>query len=254
MPSLAAPSSPSTDERSAASVRDLVKVYGSGPTEVLALDHVDADIPSGRLTAIMGPSGSGKSTLLHLLAGLEMPTSGTVRIGGTDLGGLSDVALTRLRRSEVGFVFQDFNLIPSLDVATNVELPLRLDGRRAEPAWLDTVIEAVGLGTRLHHLPAELSGGQQQRVAVARALLTRPAIVFADEPTGNLDSNASAEVLSFLRRSVRDLGQSVVMVTHDPHAAVYADRVVFLADGSIVGELTAPTVPAVLDRMRHLGG
>jgi putative ABC transport system ATP-binding protein len=254
MPSLAAAPSASTAEGSAASVRDLVKVYGSGPTEVLALDHVDADIPGAMLTAIMGPSGSGKSTLLHVLAGLERPTSGSVRIGDADLGRLGDVSLARLRRSEVGFVFQDFNLIPSLDVAGNIELPLRLDGRRADPEWLDIVIETMGLSARLHHLPAELSGGQQQRVAIARALLTRPAIVFADEPTGNLDSNASAEVLSFLRRSVRDHGQSIVMVTHDPHAAVYADRVMFLADGRIVGELSDPTVPAVLDRMRHLGG
>jgi putative ABC transport system ATP-binding protein len=247
-------SAPSPQGAAAVQTHDLVKVYGSGPAQVRALDGVTAAFSAGALTAIMGPSGSGKSTLLHILAGLEPPTAGRVRIGGTDLSGLSDTALTRLRRTEVGFVFQSYNLVPSLDAAANIELPLRLDGRRADGAWFDAVVNTVGLRERLHHRPSELSGGQQQRVAVARALLTRPSVVFADEPTGNLDSNASAEVLSFLRRSVREHGQTVVMVTHDPHAAAYADRVVFLADGRLVGELFDVTVPAVLDRMRELGG
>jgi putative ABC transport system ATP-binding protein len=247
-------SAPVPQRAAAVDSHDLVKVYGSGPAQVRALDGVTAAFPAGELTAIMGPSGSGKSTLLHVLAGLERPTAGTVRIGDTDLSGLSDAALTRLRRTEIGFVFQSFNLVPSLDAAANIELPVRLDGRRAETAWFDAVVSTVGLRERLHHRPAELSGGEQQRVAVARALLTRPSVVFADEPTGNLDSNASAEVLSFLRRSVREHGQTVVMVTHDPHAAAYADRVVFLADGRVVDELFDVTAPAVLDRMRQLGG
>jgi putative ABC transport system ATP-binding protein len=247
-------SAPSPQRAAAVQTHDLVKVYGSGPAQVRALDGVTAAFPVGELTAIMGPSGSGKSTLLHVLAGLERPTAGTVRIGERDLSGLRDAALTRLRRTEVGFVFQSFNLVPSLDAAANIELPLRLDGRRADGAWFDAVVNTVGLRERLHHRPSELSGGQQQRVAVARALLTRPSVVFADEPTGNLDSNASAEVLSFLRRSVREHGQTIVMVTHDPHAAAYADRVVFLADGRLVGELFDVTVPAVLHRVRHLGG
>jgi putative ABC transport system ATP-binding protein len=237
----------------AVAASDLVKVYGTPPAEVRALDGVSATFPSGELTAIMGPSGSGKSTFMHVLAGLDRPTSGDVRIGKTSVSDLSDRALSRLRRTQVGFVFQSFNLVPSLTAADNIRLPLRLDGRRPDPDWFDAIVETVGLGERLDHRPAELSGGQQQRVAVARALLTRPAVVFADEPTGNLDSNASAEVLSFLRRSVREHGQTIVMVTHDPHAAAYADRVLFLADGRIVDESRDVTVTAVLDRMRTLG-
>jgi putative ABC transport system ATP-binding protein len=237
----------------AVAATDLVKLYGTPPAEVRALDGVSATFPTGELTAIMGPSGSGKSTFMHVLAGLDRPTSGGVRIGETAISDLSDRALSRLRRTQVGFVFQSFNLVPSLTVADNLRLPLRLDGRKPDPGWYDAIIDTVGLGERLDHRPAELSGGQQQRVAVARALLTRPAVVFADEPTGNLDSNASAAVLSFLRRSVREHGQTIVMVTHDPHAAAYADRVLFLADGRIVDESRDVTVPAVLDRMRTLG-
>jgi putative ABC transport system ATP-binding protein len=237
----------------AVAATDLVKVYGTPPAQVRALDGVSASFPSGELTAIMGPSGSGKSTFMHVLAGLDRPTSGSVRIGETTVSDLSERALSRLRRTQVGFVFQSFNLVPSLTAADNIRLPLRLDGRRPDPDWFDAIVATVGLGERLGHRPTELSGGQQQRVAVARALLTRPAVVFADEPTGNLDSNASAEVLSFLRRSVREHGQTIVMVTHDPHAAAYADRVLFLADGRIVDESRDVTVPAVLDRMRTLG-
>lgn len=237
----------------AVAATDLVKVYGTPPAQVRALDGVSATFPSGELTAIMGPSGSGKSTFMHVLAGLDRPTSGSVRIGDTNVSELSDRALSRLRRTQVGFVFQSFNLVPSLTAADNIRLPLRLDGRQPDRDWFDAIVATVGLGERLDHRPAELSGGQQQRVAVARALLTRPAVVFADEPTGNLDSNASAEVLSFLRRSVREHGQTIVMVTHDPHAAAYADRVLFLADGRIVDESRDVTVPTVLDRMRTLG-
>ena len=232
---------------------DLVKVYRAGTAEVRALDGISAEFAAGELTAIMGPSGSGKSTFMHVLAGLERPTSGIARIGGVDVTTLDDKALTRLRRTQVGFVFQSFNLVPSLTAADNIALPLRLDGRHPDAEWLDTVIETVSLRDRLDHRPAELSGGQQQRVAVARALVTRPTVVFADEPTGNLDSTASTEVLSFLRRSVREHGQTTVMVTHDPHAASFADRVLFLKDGRFVDELDGPTVPAVLDRMKKLG-
>jgi putative ABC transport system ATP-binding protein len=237
----------------AVAATDLIKVYGTPPAEIHALDGVSASFPSGEFTAIMGPSGSGKSTFMHVLAGLDRPTSGSVRIGETIISELSDQALSRLRRTQVGFVFQSFNLVPSLTAADNIRLPLRLDGRKPDQDWFDEIVATVGLGERLDHRPAELSGGQQQRVAVARALLTRPAVVFADEPTGNLDSNASAEVLSFLRRSVREHGQTIVMVTHDPHAAAYADRVLFLADGRIVDESRNVTVPGVLDRMRTLG-
>ena len=237
----------------AARAVDLVKVHGSGSTAVRALDGVSIDFPAGAFTAVMGPSGSGKSTLLHCLAALDRPTSGRVEIGGTSVAGLSDKELTRLRRDRVGFVFQAFNLLPQLTAAENIELPQRLAGGRAEPAWLDTVIDAVGLRDRLSHRPAELSGGQQQRVAVARALAGRPDIVFADEPTGNLDSVSSSELLGFLRRSVDDLGQSIVMVTHDATAASYADGVVFLGDGRIVDALARPTAEAVLDRLKSLG-
>ena len=249
------PTTAGTDSNNHIAVQatDLVKVYRAGAAEVRALDGISADFGAGELTAIMGPSGSGKSTFMHVLAGLERPTSGTARIGGVDVTTLTDKDLTRLRRTQVGFVFQAFNLVPSLTAADNIVLPLRLDGRRADPVWFDAVIDTVGLGERLDHRPAELSGGQQQRVAVARALVTRPTVVFADEPTGNLDSAASTEVLSFLRRSVREHGQTTVMVTHDPHAAAFADRVLFLKDGRFVDELQEATVPAILDRMRQLG-
>jgi putative ABC transport system ATP-binding protein len=245
---------PKAEDGVAVQAKNLVKIYRAGTAEVRALDGISADFAAGELTAIMGPSGSGKSTFMHVLAGLERPTSGAARIGGVDVTTLSDKALTRLRRTDLGFVFQSFNLVPSLTAADNIVLPLRLDGRRADPDWFDAVIDTVGLRNRLHHRPAELSGGQQQRVAVARALVTRPTVVFADEPTGNLDSTASTEVLSFLRRSVREHGQTTVMVTHDPHAASFANRVLFLKDGRFVDELRDPTVPAVLDAMRQLGG
>src|SRR5437016_628390 len=238
----------------AVAAADLVKVYGSGDTAVYALGGVTASFATARFTAIMGPSGSGKSTLMHCLAGLDTPTSGSVRIGTAELSGLSDRTLTLLRRSHVGFVFQSFNLLPALTAEQNIRLPLDLAGRRPEPDWWDQVIGRLGLAARLGHRPSELSGGQQQRVACARALITRPDIIFADEPTGNLDSNASAGLLAFLKQSVREIGQSIVMVTHDPRGAAYADRVVFLADGTVVGELDEPTADSVLERVRTLGG
>ncbi len=236
----------------AARAERLVKTYGSGDTVVTALDDVSVSFAAGGFTAIMGPSGSGKSTLMHVLAGLDTATSGEVHIGDTALSGLKDKRLTALRRDRVGFVFQQFNLLPTLTALENITLPLDIAGRRPDPAWLQEVVDAVGLRDRLGHRPTELSGGQQQRVACARALVSRPAVVFADEPTGNLDSRAGAEVLSLLRRSVRELGQTVVMVTHDPVAASYADRVVFLADGRLVGELREPTAESVLDRIKDL--
>jgi putative ABC transport system ATP-binding protein len=222
--------------------RDLVKTYGTGSAQVVALDHVDIAFAQGRFTAIMGPSGSGKSTLMHCLAGLDVPTHGSVQLGGTDLGGLSDDQLTRVRREQVGFVFQSF-----------IRLPLKLAGRKPDLAWWDHVVAILGLGDRLEHRPSELSGGQQQRVAVARALISRPAVIFADEPTGALDSVTGASLLAALRASVHDLGQTVVMVTHDPSAASYADEVVLLADGRVRGGLTDPTPDAVLDALRGLG-
>ncbi|MFG1924868.1 ABC transporter ATP-binding protein [Cryptosporangium sp. NPDC048952] len=231
---------------------DLTKTYGTGNTRVSALRGVSLAVGTGQFVAIMGPSGSGKSTLLHCLAGLDRPTSGRVRIGNDGLDGLSDGRLTRLRRDAVGFVFQSFNLLPTLSAAENILLPLRLAGRRPDGEWLDRVIDLLGLADRMHHRPNQLSGGQQQRVAVARALITRPSVIFADEPTGNLDSRSGAEVLSLLRASVRELGQTVVMVTHDPRAAGYADRVVFLADGRIVDDATNPTPEGVLERMARL--
>ncbi|WP_316526379.1 ABC transporter ATP-binding protein [Kitasatospora brasiliensis] len=238
----------------AAATSDLTKVYGSGETRVTALDGVSVIFREGEFTAIMGPSGCGKSTLLHCAAGLDAPTSGSVRIGTTELGGLGDRQLTQLRRDRVGFIFQAFNLLPTLTALENITLPLSLAGRRPDREWLDRVVAMVGLSDRLGHRPAELSGGQQQRVAVARALVARPAIVFGDEPTGNLDSRAGAEVLGFLRDSVRELGQTVVMVTHDPVAAGYADRVLFLADGRLVDEMANPTPDRVLDVMRRFSG
>ena len=217
-----------------------------------ALDGVDVDLGRGQLTAIMGPSGSGKSTLMHCLAGLDAPTSGSVVVGRTEISSLSERRLTRLRRTDIGFVFQAFNLVPTLTALENITLPLDIARRPVDRAHLERVVDAVGLTDRLSHRPAELSGGQQQRVACARALVSKPAVVFADEPTGNLDSNASAEVLEFLRRSVDELGQSIVMVTHEPTAAAYADRVVFLGDGQLVGEIADPTASSVLDALREL--
>ncbi len=233
----------------AAHATALTKVYGSGDTQVTALDAVDVEIGTGRYTAIMGPSGSGKSTLMHCLAGLDNVTSGQVWIGDVELSALSDKKLTALRRDAVGFVFQAFNLVPTLSALENITLPLDIAGRKPDQEWLDTVIDTVGLRDRLRHRPSELSGGQQQRVACARALASRPTIVFADEPTGNLDSRSGAEVLGFLRRSVDEFGQTIVMVTHDPGAAGYADRVLFLADGRIVDEMLEPTAARVLERM-----
>jgi putative ABC transport system ATP-binding protein len=250
--------SPSTAAPSAgigsAAVRavNLVKIYGTGDMLVTALDDVSIDFPVGRFTAIMGPSGSGKSTLMHCLAGLDTITSGQVVLGGVDVATLNDKKLTALRRDRVGFIFQQFNLLPTLTARENITLPLDIAGKKVDQEWFDQVVAAVKLQDRLHHRPTELSGGQQQRVACARALVSRPAVVFADEPTGNLDSTASAEVLGFLQRSVRELGQTVVMVTHDPSAASYADRVVFLADGHVVDEMTDPTPDLVLDRMKSL--
>ena len=230
----------------ASSARGLTKVYGSGPSEVRALDGVDIDFAAGAFTAIMGPSGSGKSTLMHLLAGLDEATSGTVHLGGTELTALSDDEVTVLRRTRVGFVFQSFNLLPMFDALANITLPLTLAGRKPDPEWTDTLIDTLGLRPRLTHRPSELSGGQQQRVAIARALIAKPDVVFADEPTGNLDSRSGAEVLGFLRRSVRELGRTIIMVTHDPAAAAYADRVVLLADGRIAGQIEDPTPASVL--------
>jgi putative ABC transport system ATP-binding protein len=237
----------------AAGAIDAVKVYGKGGTEVRALDGVTVNFEGSKFTAIMGPSGSGKSTLMHCLAGLDTLTSGQVFVGGTYLNTLNDRQLTALRRDEVGFVFQAFNLLPTLNAAENITLPMQLGGRKPDQPWMDQVIEAVGLRDRLTHRPSELSGGQQQRVAVARALVSRPKIIFADEPTGNLDSRTSAEILSFMRRAVDDLGQTIVMVTHDPGAARYADRIVFLADGKVVDEMLSPTVDGILEFLKQLG-
>jgi putative ABC transport system ATP-binding protein len=233
---------------------NLTKVYGEGDAAVRALDGVTVEFSAGQFSAIMGPSGSGKSTLMHCMAGLDSITSGQVFVGDVELGSLNDKELTRLRRDRVGFIFQSYNLVPTLTAAENITLPMDIAGRRPDQAWVDRLIDTVGLRPRLSHRPSELSGGQQQRVAAARALASRPSIVFADEPTGNLDSKSGAEVLEFLRSSVRDFDQTVVMVTHDPVAASYAERVVFLADGRIVDEMTGPTAERVLDRMKGLGG
>jgi putative ABC transport system ATP-binding protein len=228
-------------------------VYGQRSTEVRALDGVTVAFETARFAAIMGPSGSGKSTLLHCIAGLDSLTSGKAFIGDVDLSTLDDNELTVLRRDRVGFIFQSFNLVPTLTASENITLPLRLAGRKGDRGWIDRIIETVGLQDRLRHLPTELSGGQQQRVAIARALASRPQIIFADEPTGNLDSHSGAEVLSFMRRAVENMEQTIVMVTHDPIAASYADRVVFLADGKIVEEMLEPTPERVLDRMKQFG-
>ncbi|MBZ4319041.1 ABC transporter ATP-binding protein [Streptomyces huiliensis] len=234
----------------AARATDLTKVYGQGETQVVALDAVSVDFRRAEFTAIMGPSGSGKSTLMHCMAGLDTVSGGSARIGDTELTALNDKKLTQLRRDKIGFIFQAFNLLPTLNALENITLPMDIAGRKPDRQWLDTVVDTVGLSGRLKHRPNQLSGGQQQRVAVARALAGRPEIMFADEPTGNLDSRSGAEVLGFLRNSVRELGQTVVMVTHDPVAASYANRVVFLADGRIVDEMYEPTADAVLDRMK----
>ncbi|MEU2602450.1 ABC transporter ATP-binding protein [Streptomyces hirsutus] len=235
----------------AARARGLTKAYGSGETTVLALDAVDVDIARGRFTAVMGPSGSGKSTLMHCLAGLDTVSAGRVWLGDTEITGLKDRELTRLRRDRIGFMFQSFNLIPTLNALENITLPMDIAGRKPDEKWLDQVIDTLGLRDRLGHRPAQLSGGQQQRVACARALASRPELIFADEPTGNLDSRAGLEVLGFLREAVDRLNQTVVMVSHDPGAAAHSDLVLFLADGRIVDEMERPTAQAVLDRMKR---
>jgi putative ABC transport system ATP-binding protein len=237
---------------SAARAIDAVKIYGDGPTAVRALDGITLDIPGGEFTAIMGASGSGKSTLLHCLAGLDNLTSGHVLIGETDLASLDDTALTRLRRDRVGFIFQAYNLIPTLTAGENISLPLSIANRKPDDSWFKAVVETLNLSDRLTHRPSQLSGGQQQRVAAARALITRPDIVFADEPSGNLDSRSGHQLLEFLRRAVDEFGQTIVMVTHDANAAAFADRAVFLADGRVVDELLAPTADRILDQVKRL--
>src|SRR6476620_4820907 len=237
----------------AARAESVTKLYGTGDAAVAALDNVSVGLVEGQFTAIMGPSGSGKSTLLHMLAGLDRPTSGEVFLGDTEITSLNDKALTLLRRDRIGFIFQSFNLLPTMTAAENIVLPMRIAGRKPDDHWVASIVETVGLTGRLTHRPSELSGGQQQRVAAARALASKPDIVFADEPTGALDSQSSAELLGFLRQAVSDLDQTVVMVTHDPMAASYADRVIFLADGHIVDEMHAATADEVLDYMKHLG-
>ena len=240
------------DPQVVASALMLVKDYGMGESAVRALDSVDVQILRGQFTAIMGPSGSGKSTLLHCLAALDTPTSGKVRFGADNLARLNDTKLTRLRRERIGFIFQSFNLVPTLSARENILLPLAMAGRKPDQQWFDQIVESVGLADRLHHRPAQLSGGQQQRVACARALITRPDVIFADEPTGNLDSTASGQVLGLLREAVDTFDQTVVMVTHDAAAAGFTDRVLFLSDGRIVDEMSAPTAPGVLERMKVL--
>ncbi len=252
-PTVPQPTIDDASQEYAARAYDLSKVYGSGDGAVTAVDHISIGFARGTFTAIMGPSGSGKSTLMHCMAGLDSPTSGRVFIGDEEITGLADKALTRLRRDRLGFVFQSFNLVPVLDARENLVLPAKLGGAEPDPAWVDQVVEVLGLWDRLDHRPSELSGGQQQRVAVGRALVTRPDLVLADEPTGNLDSVASDAIMGFLADAVERLGQSVAMVTHDPWAASFASRVVFLRDGALVGELLDPTTDTVLDRMKQLG-
>jgi putative ABC transport system ATP-binding protein len=247
-------SAPPAPQHGVVTVREAVKTYGSGDSLVHALDGVNLDVPAGRFTAIMGPSGSGKSTLLHCMAGLDSLTSGEVRIAGIDLARLSDKQLTRLRRDRIGFVFQSYNLVPTLNAAENIKLPSALAGRPVDREWFDTVVDVTGLRDRLRHRPSELSGGQQQRLAVARALVARPAVIFADEPTGNLDSCSGTDILDFMRYAVDALGQTIVMVTHDPSAAGRADSVVFLADGRVVDHMEVPSAPRVLERMKAFGG
>ena len=256
MPTIAPPRpTPTETARGTTAVKafSVTKTYGSGPAAVTALDGVTVGVDRGSFVAVMGPSGSGKSTLMHCLAGLDTVTSGSIEVAGVDLADLDDRRLTRLRRDRIGFVFQSFNLVPTLTAEENMTLPALLAGRKVDPAWMDEVVATVGLADSLGHKPAELSGGQQQRVAVARALLAAPEVTFADEPTGNLDSRSGSEVLGFLRRAVDTMDQTVVMVTHDPSAAAWADRVLFLADGRIVDEIDAPTAETVLDRMKRFG-
>ncbi len=247
-------SAPAPNGTAAARAVDLVKTYGKGDTTVRALDGINVEFERARFTAVMGPSGSGKSTLMHCMAGLGAPTSGHSYVGEVEIGTLDDAGLTRLRRDRIGFVFQSFNLVPTLTAGENISLPADLAGQHVDGAWFDYLVDQLAIRDRLSHRPSELSGGQQQRVACARALIGRPDLVFADEPTGNLDSNASLEMLSFLRRSVTELGQSIVMVTHDPRGAAFADRVVFLADGRLVGELLSPTADSILEQMKQLRG
>jgi putative ABC transport system ATP-binding protein len=242
-----------SETTSAARSVDLTKTYGSGQAAVRALNNVNVAFARGRFTAVMGPSGSGKSTLMQCMAGLDRPTSGQAFIGGQDIGQLDDTGVTRLRRDRIGFIFQSFNLVPTLTAAENITLPLDLAGAKVDREWFDDIVGRLGIAGRLDHRPSQMSGGQQQRVACARAMITRPELIFADEPTGNLDSNASAELLSFLKNSTVQTGQSIVMVTHDPRSAAYADKVVFLADGAVVSELEKPTADSVLERMRNLG-
>jgi putative ABC transport system ATP-binding protein len=239
--------------RSAARAANVSKSYGAGDNAVHALDDVSVSLAAGEFTAIMGPSGSGKSTLLHVLAGLDRPSTGEIYVGDTEITKLKDKALTLLRRDQIGFIFQSFNLLPTLTAAENIVLPIKIAGRKPDAFWVQSIVETVGLTERLSHRSSQLSGGQQQRVAAARALASRPQIVFADEPTGALDSKSGAELLGFLRKAVKELDQTVVMVTHDPVAASYADRVLFLADGKIVDEMTEPTADSVLDYMKRLG-
>ena len=238
----------------AARAIDLSKIYGKGDAVVHALDDISVEFESGRFTAVMGPSGSGKSTLMHCMAGLDTPTSGRTFVGEREIGNLDDAGLTQMRRDQIGFVFQSFNLIPTLTARENITLPCDLAKTTFDQGWFDYLVDQLGIGNRLSHRPSEMSGGQQQRVACARALIARPDLIFADEPTGNLDSNSSAEMLEFLRRSVTDMNQSIVMVTHDARGAAYADRVVFLADGSVVDEILSPTADSVLEHMKQLGG
>jgi len=245
---------PATQTDIAARAIDAYKIYGSGATEVRALNGVNVEFERHRYTAIMGPSGSGKSTLLHCLAGLDRVTSGRIFLGDTEVSASSEKQLTLIRRDKIGFVFQAYNLIPTLNAIENITLPMALAGRKPDREWVDRIVDTVHLRDRLSHRPSELSGGQQQRVAVARALASRPEIIFADEPTGNLDSKASAEILEFMRKAVDELNQTIVMVTHDPVAASYSDRVVFLADGAIVHELASPTADKVIDTMKRFGG
>jgi len=250
----AAPITKDSTGSPAARAVDLVKTYGRGEAVVRALDGINVEFARGQLVAVMGPSGSGKSTLMHCLAGLDVPTSGHAYVGDRDTASFDDGGLTELRRDRIGFMFQSFNLVPTLTARENIVLPAALAATQVDASWFDFLVDELGIRDRLSHRPSEMSGGQQQRVACARALVGRPDLIFADEPTGNLDSNASAELLRFLRRSVSELGQSIVMVTHDPHGAAYADRVVFLADGQVVTDLGAPTADAVLEQMKQLGG
>ncbi|QOV44736.1 ABC transporter ATP-binding protein [Streptomyces chromofuscus] len=251
-PAVAAPGVAPRDAQHAVRLHEVTKRYGQGPRTVVALDRISVDLPAGTFTAVMGPSGSGKSTFLHCAAGLDRPTSGSVMLGATELSRMKEAPLTRLRRRRMGFVFQAFNLVPSLTVEQNIVLPLRLERRTPDQAWFQQIVARMGLSERLHHVPAELSGGQQQRVAIARALVTRPDVIFADEPTGALDPATAHDILVLLRQAVTDMHQTVVMVTHDPVAAAHADSVVFLADGSIVSTLTSPTADRVAAIMTGL--